>query len=89
MSGANDYGEPWNNLREECEHCGVAIRDRDSSFDSDSEDRAIACVNALQGIADPEAFVKAADRVRALADSTNTDDAEDAWMSYDSARGKS
>lgn len=51
---AKDYGEPWKRRK----RGGIQNR---VSMPTKHYDRSIACVNAMAGIADPEAFVKAAD----------------------------
>ena len=86
-----DFGEPWR-LSENaplCD-CGCSTIDRKRRMPCAPEDEArkVACVNALAGIADPEAFVKAAD---ALADKIPYG-AHGSWNAlldaYRAARGK-
>lgn len=67
MTDKHDYGEPWRVLDN-----GMLV-DRDEVYVSDfyyeqsSDERAAACVNALQGERDPAAFKALADkRAKAL-----------------------
>ena len=64
-----DFGEPWNSGG------GEYIKDRYndyaiSSRGNASRNRIIACVNAMQGIANPAAFVERAKRLQEVARAT-------------------
>ena len=55
-------------------------------------ERAILCVNAMQGILNPKAFVRAAENIRIVIDSLNPDSRERCkrWIkAFDAAKGKS
>lgn len=67
---------------------GIVVAEACGVRPEDEAARIVACLNALEGIADPAAFVAAADALRDATVATEDDpDLDAAKMRYDAARG--